>query len=98
MALILLFSAVIAWIEMGSIVASGSIVALLSLLSFYFSKGESKKIRTVSLLPLLLCVLCFLMIAIGDLNEREALMPIGTVISIGTILFIVLTIDKIKQL
>tara|TARA_B100000676_G_C17624151_1_gene603208 strand:+ start:23 stop:541 length:519 start_codon:yes stop_codon:yes gene_type:complete len=98
MALILIFSAVIAWIEIGSIVVSGPIVALLSLLSFYFSKGESKNIRAVSLLPLLLCVLCFLMIAIGDLNKREALMPIGTVVSIGTILFIILSIGKIKQL
>ena len=98
MALILIFSAVIAWIEIESILVSGPVVALLSLLSFYFSKGESKNIRAVSLLPLLLCVLCFLMIAIGDLSKREALMPIGTVASIGTILFIVLTIDKIKQL
>jgi len=95
MALILLFSAVIAWIKIESILVSGPIVALLSLLSFYFSKGENKNIRTVSLLPLLLCVLCFLMIEIGDLGKREALMP---VISIGTILFIVLTINKIKQL
>lgn len=97
MALILIFGCVIAWVEIESILFTGPIVALLSLITFNFSKGESKYLRATSLLPLLLCVLCFLMIAIGELGKREALVPVGTVITIGTILFIVLTIDKIKQ-
>lgn len=97
MALILIFSCVIAWVGIESILFTGPIVALLSLITFNFSKGESKNLRATSLLPLLLCVLCFLMIAIGELGKREALVPVGAVITIGTILFIVLTIEKIKQ-
>ena len=98
LALTCLVASVIAWVELESIVVSGPIAILISLIAFYFSDGESKNQRAISLIPVFISLLCFLMILVGDLSPREATMPVGTTISIGTLLFIVLTFDKIKHL
>ncbi len=97
MALVLIFGCVIAWVEIVSILVTGPIVALLSLITFFLSKGESKNLRVTSLLPLLLFFLCYLILAIGNLSDSEALVPIGTLSTIITIIFVVLTIDKLNN-
>jgi hypothetical protein len=91
-----LVGSVIAWVEIESIIFSGPIATIISLMAFNFSEGESKNQRVISLIPLFVSFLCLLMILIGDLGTSEAVIPIGTTISIGTILFIFLTFNKIK--
>lgn len=98
LALTCLVGSVIAWVEIESIVVSGAIASVMSLVAFYFSEGESKNQRAISLIPISVSLLCLLMILVGDLQPSEASMPVGTTITIGTILFIVLTFDKIKRL
>ena len=98
LALTCLVASVIAWVEIESIIVSAPIAIVISLIAFYFSEGESKNQRAISLIPVFISLLCFLMILVGDLGPREATIPIGTTISIGTLPFIVLTFDKIKRL
>ena len=98
LALTCLVASVIAWVEIESFFVSVPIAIVISLIAFYFSKGESKNQRAISLIPVFISLLCYLMVLVGELGPREATIPIGTTISIGTLLFIVLTFDKIKRL
>ncbi|MDD2745276.1 MAG: DUF4339 domain-containing protein [Candidatus Gracilibacteria bacterium] len=100
LALTCLVSSIIAWFEIESIVVSAPIVVIISLFAYYFSDSESKNQRVISLIPIFISLLCFLMILVFDLDPGETIttISVGTTISIGTLLFIVLTFDKIKHL
>jgi hypothetical protein len=93
----MVLSCIVFWFRIDSIIVSGPFVGFLSLLTFILSKKENNSIRALSLLPLAFCVLCFLIIAIGELGKDQSLIPIGTLITVGTILFLVMTFERIRQ-
>jgi hypothetical protein len=97
LALTCFVASVIPWIEAEIIVVSCPIAIVISLIAFFFSVGESKNQRVISLIPVFVGALCILMILVYDLKPDAATIPLGIIVSIGALLFVTLAFDKIKH-
>jgi TIR domain-containing protein len=97
LALTCIVGCIIAWIIITSILVTGPLASIISIVAFIFSKRERKSHRLISLIPLFITLLCGLMIAVGDLTRSEARTPIGITITLGTLLFLVLSFKKINR-
>ncbi|MBK7799827.1 MAG: DUF4339 domain-containing protein [Saprospiraceae bacterium] len=97
LALTCFVGSVVAWVEVESIVVSGPIAIVISLIAFFFSYEESKNQRVISLIPVFVYTLCMLLILVYDLKPSASTIPVGIIVSIGALLFITLAFDKIKH-
>lgn len=91
-------SAILSWVELESIVVTGPLAAVLSLITYYFSKYHKNIDRFTALFPLIISAIGFLMIIVGDLSPRKAEVPIGTLLTIGAVVMFLLSLDTLSKL
>jgi ABC-type multidrug transport system fused ATPase/permease subunit len=93
--LTLLVALISSLIELESVIVSAPVGLILSLFAFYYSVGGSNIQRAITLTPLYIIVLLLLIIGLYSPSDSDAEFLIALVIFVGTILFILFTIDKI---
>lgn len=91
-------STVLSWVELESIIVTGPISAVLSLITYYFSRYHKNIDRFTALFPLIISTIGFLMILVGSLGPRQAEVPIGTLLTISTVVMFLLSLDKLRKL
>tara|TARA_B110000046_G_C12856652_1_gene340005 strand:+ start:173 stop:706 length:534 start_codon:yes stop_codon:yes gene_type:complete len=90
-------STILSWDELDSIVATVPIVAVLSLITYYFSRYHDETgDRFTALFPLIISTIGVLILVNISGTEAEVFIP--RLLTIGTVVMFLLSVDKLRKL
>lgn len=88
----------LAFIDIRSVLFTGPAVSVLSLFGYYMARYDGWRQKIVILIPLIISLVCYALMLIGNYSQSEAVFPIGSVIVAGTLLMLVFSADQLKGL